>query len=530
MAFGSRIFARMERINSNAGFFAIFKIVFVLIIVLYFFVVISNRLDPDFGWHIRVGDWIRQYRELPRIDTLSYTMNGYLWVDHEWAINAVLSFAYGKNLGLLVSIIFSILAAVPFAGWVLKAKSYAPFFPILAGVFAVSGFISVRPAVISFVMFFLLFEILNKRYGEGCLKKDLYFFAGVLVLIWFWANLHAGFIAGIALLCLFVFFEQGQKFFSGGKPEFKELAFDISLIFGCVLVSLINPYGIDLFEEIARIMLSPETHGYISEWRSGFFSMDWQVSLFCVPFVFFVFMFGRKQKIANLLVASVFFALFLKSARQFIPFLVTAMPVMNSGAEMVRQDLLASKAVTPAIRKCRGLLAWFFIISTAAVIYVNFCGVLTDNGLKYYPRDAVRVLNEYAKGRDVVLFNEYGWGGYLAMEAPEIKVFIDGRMPHWVDADGNSAMKDYVKVFYSDDRAAIDKIIDKWHINTVLIGTGSAAATAGNEGKSKLAEMIISALPESWTEKKKYNEVRKILVEEGWRVEFEDSVSVLLVK
>jgi len=213
-----------------------------------------------------------------------------------------------------------------------------------------------------------------------------------------------------------------------------------------------------------------------------------------------------------------------------MPFLVAAMPIIVSGAESVREELLRSKAATLAIQRCRYLLAWFMVISMVSIIAINFYWAFTSNESDYYPKEAVGALAEYSKSHDVVLFNEYGWGGYLAQQVPGIKVFIDGRMPHWTDDNGNSAMKDYVKILYTDDRSALDETINKWHINTVLITNSSEPISAPALANSGLSELLRKALPASWIKKTAYNDVKKILLEEGWQVEYEDNVSVLLVK
>jgi len=268
---GGKLFAWMEQVNSNGNFLKIFKTIIVLLVLSYFFIVIGGRIDPDFGWHIKVGDWILQNRQVPRTDEFSHTMYGYQWIDHEWAMNALLFAAIENNLGLLVNFAFSLLATIPFAYWIFRARSYASFFPLLIGVFAISSFVAVRPAVISFVLFFVLYEILNARYGQRGFKRGPYFFAAILLFIWFWANIHAGFIVGIALVCLFVISDHGERFFYSRKFDVKKFGGDICLVAGCFLVSLINPYGYGVFEEILRIMRSSEVYMYIMEWRSGFF-------------------------------------------------------------------------------------------------------------------------------------------------------------------------------------------------------------------------------------------------------------------
>jgi len=87
-----------------------------------------------------------------------------------------------------------------------RAQSYASFFPIVIGALALSGFIAIRPAIISFLFFFCFAEILAHAYGRINFHRNAILFATVVFLVWLWANLHAGFITGIIMLCLTIFF------------------------------------------------------------------------------------------------------------------------------------------------------------------------------------------------------------------------------------------------------------------------------------------------------------------------------------
>jgi hypothetical protein len=53
------------------------------------------------------------------------------------------------------------------------------------------------------------------------------------------------------------------------------------------------------------------------------------------------------------------------------------------------------------------------------------------------------------------LFSDYGWGGWLIWNYPDIKPTIDGRMPFWEDEHGYSGFKEYY--WYEQDWADIDE-------------------------------------------------------------------------
>lgn len=114
----NKIFLWFEKINNNPNYFYLAKIVIFLAIFSYFCFFVLLTLDPDFGWHLQIGNLILRNHQIPRYDELSYSMAGHPWVDHEWLINILLAGAYNYHLNLLVIFIFVLMAALPFAYWV----------------------------------------------------------------------------------------------------------------------------------------------------------------------------------------------------------------------------------------------------------------------------------------------------------------------------------------------------------------------------------------------------------------------------
>src|SRR6266480_3296272 len=88
-------------------------IIIVFVTTLFFFRGLF-LLDPDFGWHVRMGQVILQ-SGIPRTDPFSYTMPSYPFVDHEWLTNIVIAFLY-SHVGMYgLAIIFSLLTVFALA-------------------------------------------------------------------------------------------------------------------------------------------------------------------------------------------------------------------------------------------------------------------------------------------------------------------------------------------------------------------------------------------------------------------------------
>src|SRR3982751_5366213 len=71
----------------------------------------NNGLDPDFGWHLRLGQ-ITLQQGIPQTDLFSYTMPHYKMVNHEWLVDMGIAklFPFFGLDGLAV--MFSLLAFI----------------------------------------------------------------------------------------------------------------------------------------------------------------------------------------------------------------------------------------------------------------------------------------------------------------------------------------------------------------------------------------------------------------------------------
>ena len=79
------------------------KIIWILFYIFVFVFLLKNSynyLDPDLGWHLKVGEQILTEKQVPDINYYNYTLYGEKWVDHEWLSNAIMFWLY-DNFGYL---------------------------------------------------------------------------------------------------------------------------------------------------------------------------------------------------------------------------------------------------------------------------------------------------------------------------------------------------------------------------------------------------------------------------------------------
>src|SRR4030066_475981 len=73
------------KVNKKA-IFSLLTVLFFIFSFILFFVKAKNYLDPDFGWSLRLGEFIFK-NGIPKTDPFSYTMPSYPYVDYEWLIH-----------------------------------------------------------------------------------------------------------------------------------------------------------------------------------------------------------------------------------------------------------------------------------------------------------------------------------------------------------------------------------------------------------------------------------------------------------
>src|SRR5687767_1472994 len=75
----------------------------IVLIVLFLLAKCVIALDSDFGWHMRMGEYILK-NGIPTTDPLSYTMPSFPFVDHEWLSNILIYISYSKSFPALCAL------------------------------------------------------------------------------------------------------------------------------------------------------------------------------------------------------------------------------------------------------------------------------------------------------------------------------------------------------------------------------------------------------------------------------------------
>ena len=505
------------RLNQLSKNYKINKTLSICLLLSLFISVSLLRLDPDFGWHLQAGNYFRN-NGIPVTDIFTYTAADFPWVNHEWLNDVILSFLYQYGGYTLIAIFFGILWTTAVF---LASKQKQPLALIL-GSLALVPYSGIRPIVWSLVFFVILLRIIYELPQKQWLLPPIFLI---------WANLHGGFVLGLIVLGgywiinkftnfkkfsnkalpskLIQALSKAQSFLSPLKTRDSSNSLNdgnlIRLWVLCLsfLATFINPYGADLYTEIARTAFDNSLRFRIVEWLPVHYSLT--TSLYLVIFGA-VFWTSESKKLRALISLRGLLLLMALSSTRHIPFFV-----LSSLSPFEKYKTLLIERVSK-INDSKPRLVWRFMLSilVIATIYATWSTIpLSTDREASYPKETAQYLqNNPCTGQ---IFNDYNFGGYLIWKLPSHPVYIDGRMPSW-RYKGINYLENYIKIFNDDQFRRAE--FNKYTINCVII-----AKEFDNR---------------NWLERRfELNKPQENLAEklqkEGWEIVLEDNASVLLL-
>lgn len=464
-------------------------------------------------------------------------MAGYRWVNHEWLTETILASFRINNLWFLVEIFFAIVVSIPFFYWIHKIKKWEEWLLVFLS-FVFFNYVAVRPQVISFTLFWLFLQFLIFRFSDKWKKQ---YFVPYIVLsalfFLFWANLHGAFFSAITAWGIFIAVEAFENWRREGIFFYRYCWFDFGAIFGSVALTLINPFGWRIYEEIFSAFTNKIVANNIIEWLP--FP---NLAIFHPEYIIFVCLFitlslfgWRKLSLNQLAVAIFFLTSFILHIRMGPFFILSATYLMIYSLKEFREQIEEiPKNFLPKI--------WTRIgISIPIILMV---GVFSYSFLNYFRPSASYnflgasdYLNNLEKDNKAIrLFNDYGWGGYLIDNVREVRVYIDGRGPHWRDDNGYSVMEEYLSVF-DKKKSQWRNVFAKYNINTVIIPTTKSIENRQESLIAKwkvrlsfLPERLINYVENKFKDRKEFDLYSVLSKNKDWKIAYEDKSVAIFIK
>ena len=395
-----------------------------LVLASFFFAAVTRTVaDADLWGHVVFGRDIVQLGAIPSRDHYSFTSD-VPWINHEWLAEVVsyLSYDAAGPAGLVAvksALVLATLAVVfvslrPISADVVVHDLLV--FVAIAGIYVRA--ITFRPQVFSLVLFaVLLLLLVNVERGH---RKALVAVPMVFVL---WANLHGGWIVGLAALGIWAIwtFVHADRY-SVSRPAIAAVA-----VAACA-ATLVNPYGIGLWRFLwSTVGLSRDIADWQPLWKlPAVVLVPWLVTL--VLAVRTTIVEWRRINPAHLGIVLMCMIGSIRVSRLDAFFVLSVIVLLGTAIrsairrdrqqEMRTNDMRAGRLSIAATLLVCGVLV---IITSSA----NVRCITIEEDWAPEAEAAAFVHSQRLRGRMLTFFD---WGEYAIWHfAPDIQVSIDGR-------------------------------------------------------------------------------------------------------
>ncbi|TMC97956.1 MAG: hypothetical protein E6J05_10335 [Chloroflexi bacterium] len=439
---------------------------------------VGSVQDPDFWWHIRIGQWMVENGRLPSTDIFTYTAQTHVWTDHEYLTEALMWLIYSKVGAIGISIFFGL---ITYAGFYLMYRQVRrqPFVIVALGLAlgAVAGapIWGPRAQMITFAL-----TCLELYWLQGYLSgrsRSLQFFPLVMVL---WANLHGGWVIGFVWLGVSLAAELIGWVWEPSNPAHRAHVRFLAIITAASAVAVLaTPHGFSLILYPFQTVASDAQQRLIVEW----FSPDFH-QFYLRPFELMVLLLVagfalRRPSLYEVLLSLAGLALALQSVRNLALFVAAATPVLINGYSEYWKEVSKARGwkLTLPSQPIFAVVTAVILLAIVLTTLVHIAGETSPSHQQTltattYPVGAADWL---AAHPDVGtrMYNQYGWGGYLAYRfypQPNRRVFIFGEAALM----GDDLLNRYEDV--QTLRPDWKQILDQCQVDYIVYNRGEALA------------------------------------------------------
>jgi len=448
---------------------------FIAILFIALFVMATRDVtDPDFGWHLRTGEFIVTTFSIPHTDLFSFTATGQPWVTHEWLVEVVMYLLYRVGGFGALTLFFAFVATLTFAlvYWRSEGQPYLAAFVVLFAAATAAPFWGARPHTLSLLLASSFLFLLDRYQREGATRHLLW----LLPLMLLWANSHGSFALGPALIAIYLGGDALEHFlhWSAAPRSRRDMAMLAGVGMLCVALIAVNPNGVRLYTYPFETLASASIQTYIQEWQPPDFT-----TLAVLPFLVLLvatiaalILARRRIGLVDAILLLGFTYYSLRAARQISIWVLIAAPIFTSSVNQIIRTRLQRTSIArsphPTLRMLVVNWALVAMFALAAVVRIGF--VVADQSKaerEFFPVDAVNFIE--AENLAGPIFNQYNWGGYLIWRfasRPRERVFIDGRSDVYGLTD-DLVVREYLKAYTGSPDWR--EPLDRYAVRVVLI-------------------------------------------------------------
>ncbi|PDT90004.1 hypothetical protein CO669_11040 [Bradyrhizobium sp. Y36] len=423
----------------------------------YLFVGDTLLSDSDSFWQIKIGQWILDHGAMPTTDFYSFTRTGAPWISTSWLSQVLFAYSHAQWgwAGPVIITAIGIALTVAIFVYLLDAQIEAPravLFAMLALLLSIHHVLA-RPHILALPVMVAWVGLLMAAADRRSAPSWYW-----LPLMALWANLHGGFVLGLALIGP-ISLEAVEHAEKGRRLRL----FMRWVLFGvaALIASCCTPYGWRTLQGATNILGLGELLSLIFEWMPANFATFNAFEGALLGLIAFGYYRGLVLSAPR-----IFLILFLTwsalthvrsiEAFAFLVPLVLAKPLgqmFPRPADATGADRWPARYVT-----ITGALMIVAASWTSTVLYMGHHRFTFT--MNQTPVAAVDLLEKLKPQR---IFNAYQFGGYLISR--DIPVFVDGR----AELYGEKFVMDFFKATEGKKPEMLPRLLDEYKIDATLL-------------------------------------------------------------
>jgi hypothetical protein len=434
--------------------------------------------DTDTWWHLRAAQWIVENRQVPRTDVFSHTMQGEPWAYPGWLAEIVMLGFYrlGGLQGLTLFTAGLVAVSLVFLWSLLEGPLLLRAAVLLLAAAASAVYWAARPHVASLALTAFFLWALECRRRRVRPRVIWLIPAGIAL----WVNVHGGFVAGYALILMYLAGSLLDAFLAplvgettAAESWLRHRA-DVGALAAVFALSLlaasVNPHGPAILLYPFKTLAIPVLQAHIQEWQSPDFQQPALLPflLMLTTLITVLGASGRRPSATELISVAGWTAFALLAVRNVAMFALVAAPVISRQASAALEPVIRRRS--PASAEIGRVRPW--VHGLAGVVLILACLAWTaiqlspkrnlDHLRAIVPLDGFAALKEERPAGP--LFNDYNWGGYILWDLyPAYPTFVDGR----TDVFTAQIFDDYIGLWNA--RGDWRSRLDHYGINLVFL-------------------------------------------------------------
>jgi len=427
--------------------------------------------DGDLGRHIRVGEYILSHGLLHQ-DIFSFTRLGQPFVGYEWLSEALTGLAYRLGGLPLVAVASGIVIGLTY--WIvtrfLIREGVDPLLAYLVALLAaVLGSVHwlARPHLFTMLGVAVVMSQLERGREGGKIWSFVPIFA-------LWANLHGGFLFGLILIGTYAVGDLAEVATGSDRKQWLGRArHDALCLAAGAFGTLLTPYGIHLPLHVLGWFRNRDIIDHTGEYLSpDFHNLTNQFVLLVLVLVLGALALSkRRPTFPRLFVVMLTVATALIYQRNIPLMGLAALPALALHIDpewraLRDQGGMSERFAEDGATRRNG--PWAIGVSLVLLLLTLHVSPLSRWGMipgRFDPK--VFPVAATAKAREAGLtgriYNDFIWGGYMLLEWPEQKVFIDGQ----TDFYGEDLMKEHGRIALMSP--GWRDLLRKWDVSLVMI-------------------------------------------------------------